>query len=470
MFLKKINSIRHTLAFRLTLWYAGIFMLTSCVAFLFFYLLITSVIRQRTDQDLLAEARTLSSILRLQGIAAVKRQIIFEAQAAGEKKIFFRLLSPDGQEFSSSNMSYWRDIGVEKAAIKRLIGENQPVLNTVSLPDRKHKIRLLYAIVGRNMILQLGQSMENYTRFIEAFRKIFVTTMASLFVFAAIVGWFMARRALVGVEAVTRTARQISERSLKERVPVKKYPDEIDQLAITFNQMLDRIQILVTGIREMSDNIAHDLKSPITRIRGISEVSLTAGASEKEYENMAASTIEECDRLLDMINTMLVISRTEAGVNKLDAEKLDIGSVVRDACELFQAPAEDKELKLICNVAGSFSITGDNRLIQRMIANLLDNAIKYTPAAGSIEVTVDDLKNDAVAVSVTDSGIGISKEDLPRIFERFYRCDPSRSEAGIGLGLSFARAIARAHGGDIKVASEPNRGSIFTVTLPKTGC
>ncbi len=147
MFLKKINSIRHTLAFRLTLWYAGIFMLTSCLAFLFFYLLITSIIRDRTDQDLLAEARTLSSILRLQGITAVKRQIIFEAQAAGEKKIFFRLLSLDGQEFSSSNMSYWRDIGIEKAAIEQLIGENQPVLNTVSLPERKHKIRLLYAIL-----------------------------------------------------------------------------------------------------------------------------------------------------------------------------------------------------------------------------------------------------------------------------------------------------------------------------------
>jgi heavy metal sensor kinase len=467
MFLKKINSIRHTLAFRLTLWYAGIFMLTSCVAFLFFYLLITSVIRDRTDQDLLGEARTLSSIRRMQGITAVKRQIIFEAQAAGEKKIFFRLLSLDGQEFSSSNMSYWRDIGVAKAAVEQLIAENQPVFNTVSLPDRKHKIRVLYAIVGRNIILQLGQSMENYTRFIEAFRKIFVTTMASLFVFAAIVGWFMARRALAGVEAVTRTARQISEGSLKERVPVKKYQDEIDQLAITFNQMLDRIQTLVTGIREMSDNIAHDLKSPITRIRGISEVSLTAGASEKEYENMAASTVEECDRLLDMINTMLVISRTEAGVNTLDAKKLDIGAVVRDACELFQSPAEDKDLRLICNVAGSFSVSGDNRLIQRMIANLLDNAIKYTPAGGSVEVTVDAAKNDAVAVSVKDSGIGISEEDMPRIFERFYRCDPSRSEAGIGLGLSFARAIARAHGGDIVVASEPNQGSTFTVTLPK---
>ena len=466
MFLKKINSIRHTLAFRLTLWYAGIFMLTSCVAFLFFYFLITSVIRGRTDQDLLGEARTLSSILQVQGMKAVKRQIIFEAQAAGEKKIFFRLLSFTGQEFSSSNMSYWRNIGVGKAAVEQLINENQPVFNTVSLPDRKHNIRVLYTIIGRDIILQLGQSMDNYTRFIEVFRKIFVTTMASLIVFAAIIGWFMARRALAGVEAVTRTARQISEGSLKQRVPVKKYQDEIDQLAITFNQMLDRIQTLVTGIREMSDNIAHDLKSPITRIRGISEVTLTTGASDKDYETMAASTIEECDRLLDMINTMLVISKAEAGVNKLDTQEMDIGVVVRDACELFRSPAEDKVIRLVCDAPGNFSISGDNRLIQRMIANLLDNAIKYTPAGGSIEVTVNTVNEDTVAITVKDTGIGISEKEMPRIFERFYRCDPSRSETGIGLGLSFARAIARAHGGDIKVTSTPDQGSTFSVTFP----
>ena len=468
MFLKKINSIRHTLAFRLTLWYAGLFMLTSCVAFLFFYFLITTVIRDRTDQDLVGEARTLSSILKVEGIDAVQRQVILEAQAAGEKKIFFRLLSFTGQEFSSSNMSYWRDIGIGKMAIEQLIREKRPVFDTISLPNRKHNIRILYAPIGRDIILQLGQSMENYTRFIEVFRKIFITTMASLFVFAAIIGWFMARRALAGVEAVTRTARQISETSLMERVPVKKYQDEIDQLAITFNRMLDRIQTLVTGIREMSDNIAHDLKSPITRIRGISEVSLTTDASNREYETMAASTIEECDRLLDMINTMLVISKTEAGVNKLDTHKMDIAAVVRDACELFQAPAEDKELRLICEVTGNISISGDNRLIQRMIANLLDNAIKYTPNGGSVEVAVNPANNDAVAITIKDTGIGISEKDMARIFERFYRCDPSRSEAGIGLGLSFARAIARAHGGDITVSSETNQGSTFTIILPKT--
>ena len=180
---------------------------------------------------------------------------------------------------------------------------------------------------------------------------------------------------------------------------------------------------------------------------------------------MAASTIEECDRLLDMINTMLVISKTEAGVNKLDTQEMDIGAVVRDACELFRAPAEDKDLRLVCDAPGNFSISGDTRLIQRMIANLLDNAIKYTPAGGSIEMTVSTV-NDAAAITVKDTGVGISEKDMPRIFERFYRCDPSRSEAGIGLGLSFARAIARAHGGDITVTSIPDQGSTFTVTLP----
>ena len=143
--------------------------------------------------------------------------------------------------------------------------------------------------------------------------------------------------------------------------------------------------------------------------------------------------------------------------------------MVGDACELFRSPAEDKDLRLVCDVPGNFSISGDNRLIQRMIANLLDNAIKYTPVGGSVEVTVNTVNNDAVAITVKDTGIGISEKDMPRIFERFYRCDPSRSEAGIGLGLSFARAIARAHGGDIKVASTPDQGSTFSVTFPGTG-
>ena len=173
-------------------------------------------------------------------------------------------------------------------------------------------------MIGPGVILQIGQSMENYSRFIDAFKRIFVVTMVFLIALAAGVGWFMARRAVSGVEAVTRTAQEISGGTLDERVPVNPRGDEIDQLALTFNQMLDRIQTLVTEIKEMSDNIAHDLKSPITRIRGMAEVTLATGTSVSEYQGMAASTIEECDRLLDMINTMLMISKTEAGVYSMD--------------------------------------------------------------------------------------------------------------------------------------------------------
>jgi heavy metal sensor kinase len=450
----------------LTLWYAGIFLVTSCVAFLFFYFLITTVIRERTDQDLLEEVRTLTSIRKARGIEAAQRQAALEAQAAGEKKIFFRFLYPTGIAFSSSNMTYWRDIGIKRNALKQLLEDEQPVFDTIKSPDRRHRIRVLYAMVGRSVILQIGQSMENYTRFIEAFRKIFITTMAILFLLAAIVGWFMARRALASVETVTQTARRISNGNLQERVPVKKREDEIDQLAQTFNRMLDRIQTLVTGIKEMSDNIAHDLKSPITRIRGISEVTLATGASLDDFETMAAGTIEECDRLLDMINTMLVISRTEAGVSSLEKKEIDISAVIRDACDLFQSAAEDKGITIGCRADETIWVDGDLRLIQRMIANLLDNAIKFSSPEGRVDVSMHADNYRGVQIAVADSGIGIAPEDLSLIFERFYRCDPSRSESGTGLGLSFARTVARAHGGDITVTSTPGQGSVFSVVLP----
>ncbi|MBW1802716.1 MAG: HAMP domain-containing protein [Deltaproteobacteria bacterium] len=463
---KKLIRLRHTLAFRLTLWYAAIFTISSCIAFLFFYLLITSVIRDRTDKDLREQVGKFATLLSSNGIDAVRRVAIVEAQAAGERKIFFRLLSRNGSVFSSSNMSYWQDIGVGGEVIQRLFEGNSYVFDTIAIPGRKHKVRILYGIIGPGVILQLGLSMEHYTRFIEAFQKIFVGTMAFLIILAALIGWFMARRALSGVEVVTSTARRISGGALDERVPVKARGDEIDQLATTFNQMLDRIETLVAGIKEMSDNIAHDLKSPLTRIRGTAEITLTTGKSQEEYEAMAQSTIEECDRLLDMINTMLVISKAEAGVDSVNPEAIDLAAIVRDACELFQPIIEDKGITISCHVPDHYAFEGDIRMIQRMIANLMDNAIKYTPSGGAVDVSVHAHEGQMAVITVSDTGIGISQDDLPHIFERFYRCDPSRSRAGIGLGLSLARAIAMAHGGDITVTSRRGKGSTFTATLP----
>jgi signal transduction histidine kinase len=167
-----------------------------------------------------------------------------------------------------------------------------------------------------------------------------------------------------------------------------------------------------------------------------------------------------------MINTMLMIPKTESGIAQFSREEIDLTGLVREACDLFQTTAEDKGVSLSCNGPDQNHFAGDIRMLQRMLSNLIDNAIKYTPTGGSVNVSVSE--NDAQAVvSVKDTGIGISPSDLPRIFERFYRCDQSRAQAGIGLGLSLARAIARGHGGDITAKSGLNQGSTFTVTLPK---
>jgi heavy metal sensor kinase len=462
----KQPKLFRTLAFRLTLWYGVLFVVTSCVAFFFFYLLMTSVIRQGIDQDLQAKVSSLTSIMRSQGVDAAQRQAVLEAQAAGERKLFFRFLHRSGQVFSSSNMSYFSHIGVKRSALQTLLKGGVPVYEIFSPSNRKHKVRILYALASPRIILQVGQSMENHTRIIEAFRRIFIVTMAALLFLAAGVGWFMARRALSGVGRVTRTARRISDgSSLSERVPVGSRDDEIDQLARTFNQMLERIQGLVAGIREMSDNIAHDLKSPITRVRGGAEIALTGAPSISEFEQMAASTIEECDRLLETINTMLLISRTEAGANTLDLKNVHLSDIIEDACALLEAPAQEKGLALKCRIVDRMHLNADLRLLQRMVANLIDNAIKYTEK-GVIELVLRRSGDGRAEISISDTGIGISEEDQQLVFDRFYRCDPSRSQSGSGLGLSFARAVARAHGGDIAVASRPEEGTTFTVKLP----
>lgn len=466
MFLKRMGERFRPLAIRLTLLYAGIFTFSSVVAFFLFYYLIIGFIRDRVDQDLLQRVNALSVLMATEGLSGVRRSSVLEAQAAGEEKLFIRLLSRFGTEFSSSNLSYWENIGIDGEAIRRILVENRPVFETVRLPEQGHAVRIIYGVIGPGVIVQLGQSLESDTRLLDAYRRMFAVTLSVLVALSAVIGWFMARQALSGVGRISRVARQITEGDLDSRVPVTQRKDEIDRLAGTINHMLDRIQTLVTEIREMGDNIAHDLKSPVTRMRGMAEVTLMTGENLSDYEQMAASIVEDCDRLLDMINTMLEISRTEAGVVERRNDRIHLGDLVQSACELFQTLAEDRDVNLECRTGRDAWIFGDQRMIQRMIANLLDNAIRYTPEGGHVRVDIDSSAGDSVAVIFEDNGIGIPGGELDRVFERFYRVDPSRSQSGTGLGLSFARAVASAHGGDITVDSALGEGSRFKATLP----
>ena len=244
MYSKKGLKVRHTLAFRLTLWYAGIFSLSTCIAFIFFYFLMTSMFRDQTDRDLYRQAGIFSTMMATDGVEAVKRFADLESQASGEKKIFYRLFYPTGISFSSSNMSYWQDIGVTRVNIEQALQDNSQIYETLTIPNRTEQVRILYSNIGAGVILQLGQSLDNVANFVEAFRKIVIATLAMLVLLSAGFGWFLARRAVSGVQAVTRTARRITAGALQERVPVNTRGDEIDQLATTFNAMLDRIQLL----------------------------------------------------------------------------------------------------------------------------------------------------------------------------------------------------------------------------------
>ncbi|MDD9304958.1 MAG: HAMP domain-containing protein [Desulfobacter sp.] len=460
-----------TIAFRLTVWYAGIFSISSCVVFALFYFLATQTILNQIDQELMDKAGYFRTAIQRNGIVGAQNLAVIEAQAAGEKQIFFRLLYPTGEVFASSHMSYWKDVGIDDNSVDRLMHKQVPVFKTVKVTGHHQNARMMYAFVAQNVILHTGLAMNAHSRFLSSFKKIFSISMGFVIFFSAVSGMFLARQALSGVAAITRTASTIKGSNLDQRVPETGNQDELDLLAVTFNRMLDRISALVKSIREISDNIAHDLKSPLTRIRGFAELALIQAKPDdiETYEAMAANTIEESDRLLDMINTMLVISRAEGGEETFEFVPMDLSSLVSDACDLFVPVAEDKQIRFTHKVEPEIRIKADPSMLQRAFSNIVDNALKYTPEKGEVQVSLTadtDGQRSFVSIRVADTGPGIKPDCLEKIFERFFRAESSRTTQGTGLGLSLAKTIVEQHKGEIFVENRNYGGSVFCIRLP----
>jgi heavy metal sensor kinase len=465
MFFERIDRVRRSLAFRLAVLYTATCAILSIAAFLIFYQLMISNMHARADNALTEELNECSSLLAAKGLAPLKEEIYRKAQSAGTGKVFLRLLATDGKEIASSDLGPWQGIGTGNSALQHL-AQGRPVFETYRPPGGEHSVRVIYGMAAPGMVLEIGRSLKDDEEILEDFRQAFRTAIAIVLTLVALGGWLVARQALSGVREVTRTAMAISQGAMEKRVPLTGRGDEIDRLSQTFNHMLERIQSLISEIKQVTDNIAHDLRSPVTRIRGLAEVTLTTGRSLDEYQTMAASTVEECDRLLGMINTMLEISEFEAGVATLSITKVDISNLIEEACDLFQPLAEDKGLVIKTKVPPQLLVSADRSKLQRAFTNLLDNAIKYTPLGGTVTISVKD-GGKGVIISLRDTGIGIAAGDIPRIFDRFYRADMSRSEPGAGLGLSLVLAIVQAHGGNIQVNSSPGSGSTFAIVLPR---
>jgi signal transduction histidine kinase len=260
------------------------------------------------------------------------------------------------------------------------------------------------------------------------------------------------------------TVKTIQAGKPGSRVPVRKSGDELDELGTLFNQLLERIDNLIGAMRSSLDNVAHDLRTPATRLRSIVESALQSEKNGNACREALADCMEESERILSMLNTLMDISEAENGVLKLNLEEIPVAQLLQDTIDLYQYVAEDKGIQISSDCPQEIHLTGDRNRLGQVLANLLDNAIKYTDPGGRITFRADR-KDNHVIISVIDSGLGITPEEIPHIWDRLYRGKRSRTQKGLGLGLSLVRAVVKAHKGTVEVFSEPGKGSIFTISL-----
>jgi heavy metal sensor kinase len=284
---------------------------------------------------------------------------------------------------------------------------------------------------------------------------------------AAISGWWLAAQALKPVRSVAEAARQISATHPDRRLPISGARDELDHLAEAFNETLGRLQNALAEMRQFTGNIAHELRTPLATLRAEAEIALMQSVSDEELRRVLASQLEEFEKLTHLINQLLLLARAEAGEFRILKEPVNLAAVARFVSEQIEPLAAAKDISISVEAEPEVTISGDRNWIDRVVINLLDNAIKFTSNGGEIEVLVKREQSSA-CLEVRDTGEGIPAEALPHIFERFYRADPSRSRdvQGAGLGLSLVQWVVEQHEGRVEVQSEPQKGTCFTVRLP----
>ncbi len=463
-----LTKLFRTTTFRLSLTYLALFSAAAIVAIAYIYWNTTVLLSRQLNQTIDAELKGLAEQYRAGGLEQLVRTVAERSATSGNS--LYLVADREGRRLagnlSAVSPELWNSLGPVEFVYRR------PAAGGV-------ENRLAFANVFRlpsGYRLIVGRDIEDRRELARMVRSAMLWGLGVMALFCIGGGYWVSRKLLARIDAVSATTRTIMEGDLTGRLPTNGSGDELDRLSGSLNLMLARIEQLMAGLREVSDNIAHDLKTPLNRLRNRVEAALREPYGEPVYREALERTIEEADGLIKTFNALLSIARLEAGAGGENRETLDVSALLRDVAELYEPVAEERGLVLKAETETPIFIRADRQLLGQAIANLIDNAIKYGTSeaaqrdAGAVpEVEVSaKVKGSTAEIIVTDRGPGVPASDRERVLGRFVRLEASRSEPGSGLGLSLVAAVARLHGGTLRLEdNEP--GLKVILALPMNG-
>ena len=463
-----LTKLFRTTTFRLSLTYLALFSAAAIVAIAYIYWNTTVLLSRQLNQTIDAELKGLAEQYRAGGLEQLVRTVAERSATSGNS--LYLVADREGRRLagnlSAVSPELWNSLGPVEFVYRR------PAAGGV-------ENRLAFANVFRlpsGYRLIVGRDIEDRRELARMVRSAMLWGLGVMALFCIGGGYWVSRKLLARIDAVSATTRTIMEGDLTGRLPTNGSGDELDRLSGSLNLMLARIEQLMAGLREVSDNIAHDLKTPLNRLRNRVEAALREPYGEPVYREALERTIEEADGLIKTFNALLSIARLEAGAGGENRETLDVSALLRDVAELYEPVAEERGLVLKAETETPIFIRADRQLLGQAIANLIDNAIKYGTSeaaqrdAGAVpEVEVSaKVKGSTAEIIVTDRGPGVPASDRERVLGRFVRLEASRSEPGSGLGLSLVAAVARLHGGTLRLEdNEP--GLRVILALPVNG-
>jgi len=451
-----------TVGFRLTVWSSSFFVIGSLALFGLAYVVVSSSLRQRDDEAILYESAELEAQYGLGGVPMLAQQLEHQERLGTSEPFLVRIVARDGTVLFLGTPERWREFELD-----HLSSAGPPEDGWISLQARRGDkiVDVKSTRMPDGALLQVGKTTEDRAAIMQRFRAAAAGITVAVLVIGFGGGLLLTVWALRPLRQIIDTVRAIDAGALSARVPRRQTGDALDELGGLFNGMLDRIATLITGMRGALDTVAHDLRTPIARLRSVAELALRSDQRIETLQQALADCIEESDQLLTMLNTLMDISEAETGTLKLALEPVNVASIVEAAVDLYRHVAEDKRIVVSTAADPALWLMADRSRMRQVLANLLDNAIKYTPMGGRVDIEAV-LQQNLVVISVRDTGIGVMAHEVPRIWDRLYRGAHSRSERGLGLGLSLVRAIVMAHGGRIDVSNGPGGGAIFTIQLP----